>query len=107
MGPSARSLRIAKLVVAVLVSLGLASAAAPAAAAPPARFLVGAARESIAPNVPIYAGGFGIGDPISTVRDPVNDPIEVRALYISNATRAVPFVAADGQAFVPANPDGP
>ena len=75
--------------------------------APFSRFLVGAARESIAPNVPIYAGGFGIGDPISTVRDPVNDPIEVRALYVSNGTRAVAFVVADVQAFFPAYQEGP
>ena len=106
MGPWARSPRIAKL-VAVLVPLGLLPAAATAAAAPPARFQVGAARESIAPNVPIYAGGFGIGDPISTVRDPVNDPIEVRALYVSNGTRAVAFVVADVQAFFPAYQEGP
>src|SRR3954454_5576181 len=90
-------------------ALALASFAAPARAADPATFQVGAARASIAPppGVGIYAGGFGIGDPIESVRDPDGNPIEVRAMVVSNGARAVGFVVADVQAFFPAYQEGP
>jgi chitodextrinase len=96
-----------KLRAGVLAVLALLAVSAEPASAKPARFLVGAATRSIAPNVPIYAGGFGIGAPISTVRDPASNPLEVRAMVISNGKRAVAFVVADVQAFFPAYQEGP
>jgi len=74
-----------------------------ARAAAPARFWVGAASQSIAPTVPIYVGGYGMDPPTTTV----HDPIEVRAMYISNGHRAVAFVVADIQAMFPAYQEGP
>jgi len=73
-----------------------------AASAAPAQFQVGAASQSIAPTVPIYVGGYGLDPPTTTV----HDPIEVRAMYISNGRRAVAFVVADIQAMFPAYQEG-
>jgi hypothetical protein len=91
------------LALACAAALG---AAAPAAAAPrPALFEVGAATESIAPlpGVPVYAGGFGASPPIDTV----HDPIEVRALYVSNGRHAVAIATVDAQAYFSAYQEGP
>src|SRR3954471_154763 len=89
------------LPAAVLACLALA---APAAAAPqPATFQVGAATESIAPNVPVYAGGFGASTPITTT----HDPIEVRAFYVSNGKKAVAMAVVDAQAYFAAYQEGP
>src|SRR3954453_22031091 len=89
------------LPAAVLACLALA---APAAAAPqPATFQVGAATESIAPNVPVYAGGFGASPPITTT----HDPIEVRAFYVSNGKKAVAMATVDAQAYFAAYQEGP
>jgi hypothetical protein len=91
------------LALACAAALG---GAAPAAAAPrPALFGVGAATESIAPlpGVPVYAGGFGASPPIATV----HDPIEVRALYVSNGRHAVAIATVDAQAYFSAYQEGP
>src|SRR4051812_11773993 len=85
----------------------LACAAGANAGTTPARFSVGAATESIEPNAPISAGGFGIGAPIGAAGMNQDDPLQVRALYISNGRHAVAFVVADVQAFFPAYQEGP
>lgn len=87
------------------VAAALLAAAVPAQAAGPARFLVGAASESIAPpsDLPIYVGGYGMDPPTTTV----HDPIEVRAMFISNGRHAVAFVVADIQAMFAAYQEGP
>jgi hypothetical protein len=88
------------LPIALLV---LALCAGSAAAAPkPATFRVGAATESIAPNVPVYAGGFGASPPIDTE----HDPIQVRAIYVSNGTKAVAIAVVDAQAYFAAYQEG-
>ncbi|MDX6663983.1 MAG: hypothetical protein QOG68_189, partial [Solirubrobacteraceae bacterium] len=92
-------------VVALACAAALA-AAAPAVAAPaPALFEVGAATASINPdpNVPVYAGGFGASPPITQV----NDPIEVRAFYVSNGKHAVAMATVDAQAYFSAYQEGP
>ena len=89
-----------------LIAAAVAALLAPAAAqaARPARFLVGAASESIAPpsDLPIYVGGYGLDAHPS----PVHDPIEVRAMFISNGHQAVAFVVADIQAMFAAYQEG-
>src|SRR6476619_2852444 len=87
-----------------LALLVCCACAVPVAAAPkPATFQVGAATESIAPNVPVYAGGFGASPPIDTM----NDPIEVRAFYVSNGKKAVAIAVVDAQAYFAAYQEGP
>jgi PKD domain len=83
----------------------LLALAAPAAAAPrPALFEVGAAVESINPTTdPVYSGGFGLSDPITKV----HDPLEVRALYVSNGKHAVAIAVVDAQAWFAAYQDKP
>src|SRR3954447_4579572 len=89
------------LPAAVLACLALAAPAA--AASEPATFQVGAATESIAPNVPVYAGGFGASPPITTT----HDPIEVRAFYVSNGKKSVAMAVVDAQAYFAAYQEGP
>lgn len=91
----------------VLACAAALAAAVPASAAPaPATFQVGAATESIDPNlagVDVYAGGFGASPPIRTV----NDPIEVRAFFISNGKHSVAMAVVDAQAYFSAYQEGP
>jgi hypothetical protein len=89
--------------VLALLSLAAIAPAAAHAAPKPADFMVGAATESIAPNVPVYAGGFGASPPITTE----HDPIEVRAFYVSNGTKAVAMATVDAQAYFAAYQEGP
>jgi hypothetical protein len=93
----------AAAVLACAASLAVAQAAAAAPA--PALFSVGAAKESIAPlpGVPVYAGGFGASPPITEI----NDPIEVRAFYVSNGRKAVAMAVVDAQAYFAAYQEGP
>lgn len=91
------------------LTLACASAAlvaAPAVAAPaPALFHVGAAVQSLDPNlagVDVYAGGFGASPPIRTM----HDPVEVRAFYVSNGQHAVAIAVVDAQAYFAAYQEG-
>src|SRR3954451_20142592 len=77
------------LVIAVL----LFAALAPGASA--ATFRAGAAVASIDPPMPVYAGGFGLSPPITRV----HDPLEARALSVSNGTHAVAMAVVDAQAW--------
>jgi hypothetical protein len=97
-------MRLRLALCALLAALAVLPAV-DAQAAAPARFMVGAAAESIAPpaNLPIYVGGYGLDAPTSKVAD----PIEVRAIYIAHGRRAVAFVVADVQAMFPAYQEGP
>jgi hypothetical protein len=92
--------------VLAAIALALLAAPATASAAPvPASFSVGAAVQSIDPiaGVPVYAGGFGASPPITQV----HDPIQVRALYVANASRAVAIAVVDAQAYFAAYQEGP
>src|SRR3954463_5381639 len=90
----------------VALALGLVAAITPAAAARaaprPATFRVGAATASLAPPVPVYSGGFGLSPPITTM----HDPLEVRALYISNGKHAIARAVIDAQAWFAAYQEG-
>lgn len=90
-----------------LALTALLAAVAPAAAAPrPATFTVGAAVESIDPElagVDVYAGGFGASPPIRES----NDPMQVRAFYVANGKRAVAMAVVDAQAWFAAYQEGP
>src|SRR5438093_8741887 len=54
-------------------------------------FRVGAAVESLRPPVPVYSGGFGASPPITKI----HDPLQVRALYVSDGKHAVAFAVVD------------
>src|SRR3954468_2262640 len=90
----------------VALALGLVAAITPAAgagaAARPATFRVGAATASLAPPMPVYSGGFGLSPPITTM----HDPLEVRALYISNGRHAIALAVVDAQAWFAAYQEG-
>lgn len=91
---------VAALSLAACVVLGLSTTAR--AAARPAQFRVGAAIRSIDPNVPVYAGGFSLSPPITKV----HDPLQVRAIYISNGHTAVAFATIDAQGYFAAYDEG-
>src|SRR3954454_725080 len=82
------------------VPMGLFLAlAAPAAAAPqPAPFRVGGAVANIdpPPGVTVASGGFGMSPPLTAKN--VHDPLEVRAIYVSNGKKAVAMATVDAQA---------
>src|SRR3954451_13379118 len=84
-----------RLVLAAVVVAALSLAPSALAARQPATFRVGAATASLAPPVPVYSGGFGLSPPITTM----HDPLEVRALYISNGAHAVAIAVVDAQAW--------
>src|SRR5437588_1782213 len=87
--------------VAALACL-LGDPSASPAAAPPL-FRVGAAVRSLNPSIPVYAGGFSLSPPITTV----HDPIQVRAFYVSNGRRAVEVAVVDSQAYFASYQEGP
>src|SRR4051794_15690237 len=95
-------MRALRALVPAVLMLALAQ---PAAAAPkPAPFKVGAAAENIDPTTdPVFSGGFGLSDPITKV----HDPLEVRALYVSNGKHAVAIAVVDAQAWFAAYQDKP
>jgi hypothetical protein len=80
--------------------LSLAALAAALLLAAPAQaattFQVGAATANIdpLPGVSVYAGGFGMSPPITKS----HDPLEVRAIYVSNGRKAVAMAVVDAQA---------
>jgi hypothetical protein len=84
-----------RLVLAAVVVAALGAAPSALAARQPATFRVGAATASLAPPVPVYSGGFGLSPPITTM----HDPLEVRALYISNGSHAIAMAVVDAQAW--------
>ena len=84
-----------RLAVALGLVLALVPAASASAAQRPALFRVGAATASIAPPMPVYAGGFGLSPPITTM----HDPLEVRAISISHGKHAVEMATVDSQAY--------
>lgn len=63
----------------------------------PALFAVGAAVVGINPTVTTYSGGFGASPPIPPGRV-VGDALSVRAMYITNGTKAVEIAVVDSQA---------
>jgi hypothetical protein len=91
--------------LAALTAL-LAAAGLPAnvlgASGRPALFRAGAAVRSIDPPVPVYSGGFSLSPPISRV----HDPLQVRALYVSNGRQAIAFVVIDAQGYFSAYQEG-
>jgi hypothetical protein len=91
----------------ILACAAVLAVATPAGAAPaPAMFKVGVASASLDPNlagVDVYAGGFGASPPIRTM----NDPIEVRAFFISNGKHSVAMATVDAQAYFSAYQEGP
>jgi len=52
--------------------------------------------------MPVYSGGFGLSPPITTM----HDPLEVRAVYISNGHHAVALAVVDAQAEFAAYQEG-
>lgn len=92
-------------VAAVLSSAVVVSTAhaGDAPGSPPAPFRVGVAVRSLAPPVPVYAGGFGASPPITREYA----PLQVRAIYISNGRQAVAFASVDSQAYFAAYQEGP
>ena len=92
------------VLLAALVALA-ALAPAAEAAEQPATFQVGAATKGVdpLPGVPVYSGGFGLSPPI----EKVHDPLEVRALYVSNGHEAVAMAVLDAQAAFSAYQDAP
>src|SRR3954470_7177963 len=88
--------------VLVFAVLAFALLAASAQAAAPATFRAGAASASIDPPMPVYAGGFGLSPPLTTV----HDPLEVRAFYVSNGKRSVAIAVVDAQAWFAAYQEG-
>src|SRR3954454_1882812 len=85
---------------AVAIALYLTCAAC-AHAAPPV-FRVGAAKQSIAPPVPVFSGGFSLSPPISRMRD----PLEVRAFYVSNGRHAIAIATVDAQGYFSSYQEG-
>ncbi len=105
-GPEARGRAVARQAVCVvaLAACALLVWSTAAMAAPrPALFKVGAAVRSIDPNVPVYSGGFSLSPPITKV----HDPLQVRAIYISNGHTAVAFATIDAQGYFAAYDEGP
>ncbi|HUZ28590.1 MAG TPA: PKD domain-containing protein [Solirubrobacteraceae bacterium] len=71
----------------------------------PVDFGVGAAVENInpLPGTPVYSGGFEASPSITKVLA----PLEVRAIYVSNGTKAVEMATVDCQAYFAAYQEGP
>src|SRR4051794_22365060 len=99
-------MRRAALVCGLFLVLGAPSTAA-AAAPKPAPFRVGAAVANIdpIPGVPVYSGGFGMSPPLTDKQ--VHDPLEVRAIYVSNGKKSVAVATVDAQAMFASYQDGP
>ncbi|MCA1840741.1 MAG: hypothetical protein LC723_10495 [Actinobacteria bacterium] len=68
-------------------------------------FQVGFATRSLdpCPTCPQYLGGFGVGDPVATV----HDPLQVRVMAISNGFKTVELAIADTQGWFSGNQEGP
>jgi hypothetical protein len=81
--------RIALAFVGLLGAL----ATAPAASAAPASFSVGAAIRAVDPNEPVSPAGITVGQTKGTTN--VHDPLQTRAVYISNGRHATVLVATD------------
>lgn len=90
--PRSRRLGLAGAALALVAGSG-ALTPARAGATPPALFRVGAATESLDPQQPVWAGGFGASPPIRSV----TGALQVRALWISNGRHAVAFAVVDAQ----------
>jgi hypothetical protein len=76
-----------------VLAAACAMSAPPAVAASAARFEVGAAIRSVDPNEPVSPAGITVGQTKGTTN--VHDPLQTRAMYISNGRRATVFVATD------------
>jgi len=92
-----------RVAFAATLVLAIAPAATARAERKPALFRVGAATVSTAPPMPVYSGGFGMSPPITTM----HDPLEVRAIYISNGKHAVALAVLDAQAEFAAYQESP
>lgn len=89
-----RAPRLGLLAASLLLVTGSAVWAPARAGGPtPAVFRVGAATESLTPQQPVYAGGFGASPPIRSV----TGALQVRAMWISNGRHAVAFAVVDAQ----------
>lgn len=84
-------------------ALALLLPASAGAAPRPATFYVGAATLSIKPAMPVYDGGFGESPPITVE----HDPLQVRAIYVSDGRHSAAFATVDCQAEFAAYQDGP
>jgi hypothetical protein len=90
--------------VLLVAVIAVVSPNAAAAAPKPATFNVGAATGSTNPTTdPVYSGGFGMSPPITAA----HDPLEVRAIYVSNGQHAVAIAVVDAQAWFAAYQEGP
>ncbi|MHB8571352.1 MAG: PKD domain-containing protein [Candidatus Dormibacteria bacterium] len=89
------------LALPLLVALAGALPAGPGHAAPPTRALFsvgsGVADLTPAPGTGVYSGGFGQGPAIYGDQVMSSDPLNARAIYISNGTHAVTLVLVDSQ----------
>lgn len=83
-----------------------ATGASPGARSVPPVFRVGAAVVRINPRVTTYSGGFGASPPIRPGHV-VGNPLSVRAMYVSNGSRAVELAVVDAQAEFAAYQEGP
>jgi hypothetical protein len=68
-------------------------------------FQVGAAVVGIDPKVTVYSGGFGVSPPIKP-GSVIGPRLSVRAMYISNGSRAVELAVVDAQAEFAAYQEG-
>src|SRR3954462_11114872 len=84
-----------RLVVAAVLLAALAAAPGALAAAAPATFRVGAATASLAPPGPVYSGRLAPSPPLPTM----HDPLEVRALYVSNGRHGIAMAVVDARAW--------
>ena len=110
---------IATGVVGVVAALPAARGASLAEASPPtvgkapAKFLVGAAVESINPSYPVYLGGYGGGPAGGTVARHVNpltgrpEDLTVRAIAIRSGPRVVELASVDSQGYFAGYDEGP
>ncbi len=94
---------VAAALLVVAAVLGTVAAAPPGDGPQPAPFVVGAAVRSLAPPMPVFIGGADVGPPTTRA----HDPLQVRAIYISNGTHATAFAVVDSQAYFAAYQEGP
>jgi hypothetical protein len=95
--------------IAGLLALAALAAGLVPARAEPTTFKVGFAVRKINPSCEgcraegQYLGGFGQGDPVTTV----HDPLEVRAMAISNGTKTIALAIVDTQGYFSGSQEGP
>jgi hypothetical protein len=96
-------------VAVAAAALALTALVSPApAGARPARFLVGAAAADLTPppGVAVYSGGFGLSPPLHADNVDPRDPLQVRAIFVSDGHRAVEIAIVDSQGLFEAVQEG-